>query len=133
VVAFSVRVTNRGRTPVALEESAKGKKDLYAAQVEQLDSVSSWIDVGPYHDVPPHDVFVLDPGKQMNTTVTIPNPYSDMRSATSPSRAIKGSHRIILRYFLDEEDWIAFLRTPGQKPKTVVSSLISVPERVDDP
>ena len=121
-------VENSGPSSIFLEETLEGNRDLYAINIEQLQTTSTWKQVGPRRDVPPVSVFELKTGEKVEKTITVSDPYVDLRSDTRQEFPIRGKHRATIRYFFSKKDWIDFLLTPQREPRLVNSQVFSIPD-----
>jgi hypothetical protein len=128
---FVILIENSGPSSVFLEETSEGSRDPYAINIQQLQSESNWVSIGPHRDVPATSVFELKPGAKVQKTVTVTDPYVDLRSPTRRQYPIRGQHRATTRYFLSPPDWSDFKRNLlGRIPKRVFSQITSIPDDV---
>jgi hypothetical protein len=127
-IQFLVLIENLRPSSVFLEETREGGRDPYAINIEQLQPDSTWVSIGPRRDIPPADVFELKSHTKVEKTITIVDPYVDLRSAPQKRFAIRGQHRASIRYFLSSKDWDDFKRNLRQGPKLVYSEVDSAGE-----
>ena len=127
-VQFSILIENSEPFSIFLEETREGTQDPYAINIEQLQPNSTWMRVGPRRDVPAMSVFELKPGAKVEKTVTVTDPYVDLRSATHTQYPIRGQHRAAVRYFLSPKDWADFMHDSHRRPRLVFSQVTSIRE-----
>lgn len=125
-IQLVVLIENSGPSSVFLEETREGSNDPYAINIEQLQPDSSWVSVGPRRDVPATSVFELKPGAKVEKTITIIDPYVDLRLMPHKQYPIRGRHRTSVRYFLSRRDWADFKRSLRQKPRLVYSEIVPI-------
>jgi hypothetical protein len=123
---FVIQIENSGPSSVFLEETSESSRDPYAINIEQLQSDSNWVVIGPRRDVPPTSLFELKPGAKVEKTVAVSDPYVDLRSPTHKQYPIRGQHRATVRYFLSLREWTDFTSKLREKPKLLFSQLISI-------
>jgi hypothetical protein len=125
-IQFLVLIENLGPSSVFLEETREGSRDPYAINLEQIQTDSSWVSIGPRRDIPAAAVFELKPGTEIEKTITVTDPYVDVRSSPQKRYPIKGRHRASIRYFLSRSDWSDSIRNFRQKSRLAYSRSITI-------
>jgi hypothetical protein len=125
-IQFSVQIKNQGHSSVFLEETLEGSRDPYAINIEQLQPDTSWASVGPRRDTPAASVFELKPGAEIDKTITVQDPYVDLRSAPNKRYPIRGRHRASVRYFLSPKAWSESIRNFRKNSTLVYSEIIFI-------
>jgi hypothetical protein len=102
----TVTVKNNGTTPLVLASAVAARGTLQSLDIQQWDENHRWQSVGPCRDVAPISTVKLEPGKRLQTIVSIGDRAHGRYGSVCPRRIehLGGKVRAVLYYAYDSEE-----------------------------
>jgi len=128
-VSFRVLVRNLGSTPLYLEEFTRGKRDLYAVNIERATGPHTWEVIGPHRDTQPADVFPLLGGGSIEVRIDLLDPYPKIYETPARYIALVGKFRATVRYFHSQAESEKIRKERTYRWPEASSSAVTISQR----